>query len=173
MEKKIDPAQEIGESLTITDRSQLLSKTPEQKKKIKSLRIKNQVIDDEVDASVGMVCTYLKQVYFVNCSFSGAGEWILCEFPSASKIGFIRCNLSCNTLEGLLRSNNPYNKIEVLDLTGNNLAKDPERFVDFLKRAILPFKSIGNLILLENGFDSTIISEIKGVSGPKIGKICV
>ena len=38
---------EIGENVTITDRSQLLSITPEQAKKIKSLRIENQVIDDE------------------------------------------------------------------------------------------------------------------------------
>ena len=48
MEKTVDPAHEIGESLTITERSQLLSITPEQRKKIKSLRIENQVIDDEV-----------------------------------------------------------------------------------------------------------------------------
>ena len=45
MEKTIDPAHEIGENVTITDRSQLLSITPEQAKKIKSLRIENQVID--------------------------------------------------------------------------------------------------------------------------------
>ena len=131
------------------------------------------MIDDEVYFSVAMVGATLKQVYFVNCSFSGAWEWILCEYPSVSKVGFIRCNLSYNALEGLLRSNDPYNNIEVLDLTGNNLAKDPERFVDILQCAIVPFKSIGNLILLENGFDSKIISEIKGVSGPKIGKIYI
>ena len=41
----MDPAHEIGENLTITDRSQLLSITPEQAKKIKSLRIEDQVID--------------------------------------------------------------------------------------------------------------------------------
>ena len=84
-------------------------------------------------------------------------EWILCEFPSVTKVGFIWCNLSYNVLEELLQSNDPYNKIEVLDLTGNNLAKDPERFVDVLLCAIVPFKSVGELILVDNGFDSTII----------------
>lgn len=39
MEKTIDPAQEIGEYVTITERNQLLSITSEQAKKIKSLRI--------------------------------------------------------------------------------------------------------------------------------------
>ena len=110
-------------------------------------------------------------MYFVNCSFSESGEWILCEFPSFSKVGFIRFNLSYNALEELLQSNDPYNKIEVLDLTGNNLAKLPERFVDVLLCAIVPFKSVGELILVDNGFDSTIISMIKQVSGPKIRKI--
>ena len=47
MEKTEDPAHEIGENVTITERSQLLSITPEQAKKIKSLRIENQVIDRE------------------------------------------------------------------------------------------------------------------------------
>ena len=41
------PAKEIGENVTITERSQLISITPEQIMKIKSLRIENQVIDDE------------------------------------------------------------------------------------------------------------------------------
>ena len=43
MEKTVDPAHEIGEKVTITERSQLLSITPEQAKKIRSLRIENQV----------------------------------------------------------------------------------------------------------------------------------
>ena len=47
MEKTEDPAHEIGENVTITERSQLLSITPEQAKKIKSLRIENQLIDRE------------------------------------------------------------------------------------------------------------------------------
>ena len=171
MEKTVDPAHEIGESLTITERSQLLSITPEQAKKIKSLRIENQVIDYGVDSAIARFAADPKQLCFVNCSFLGVGEWILCKFPSVSKVGFIRCNLSYDALEELLSSNDPYNEIEVLDLTGNNLAKDPERFVDVLRRTIVPFKSIGELILVDNGFDSAIIAMIKEVSGSKIVKI--
>jgi hypothetical protein len=52
-----------------------------------------------------------------------------------------------------LSSNDPYNDIEVLDLTGNELAKEPKRFVDILKHVVIPFKSIGELILMDNGFD--------------------
>ena len=58
----------------------------------------------------------------------------------------------------MLYSFNPYNEIEVLDLTGNKLTEDPMHFVDILKYTILPFKSIGELILVDNGFDSAIIS---------------
>ena len=43
----INPAQEIGENVIITERRQLLSITQEQAKKIKSLRIENQEIDDD------------------------------------------------------------------------------------------------------------------------------
>ena len=45
MSKTVEPTNENGENLTITDRSQLLSITPEQAKKLKSLRIENQEID--------------------------------------------------------------------------------------------------------------------------------
>ena len=117
---------------------------------MKSLRIENQVIDDVVDAAVAGGGASLKQLYFVNYSFSESGEWILCEFPSVSKVGFIRFNLSYNALEELLQSNDPYNKIEVLDLTWNNQAKDPKLFVDVLRCAIVPFKSVGELILVDN-----------------------
>jgi hypothetical protein len=48
MKRPIDAAHEMGESVTITDRTQLLSLTPVQAEKIKSLRIENQEIDDEV-----------------------------------------------------------------------------------------------------------------------------
>ena len=123
MEKPIDPAQEIGENVTITDRTQLLSMTPEQAIKIKSLRIENQVIDDEVSVHAAIFDGKTEHVYFVDCSFMDDGMGILREFPLVSKVGFIRCNLSCDALEKLLSSNDPYNDIEILDLTGNELAK--------------------------------------------------
>ena len=68
-------------------------------------------------------------------------------------------------------SNNPNNHIEILDLTGNNLAEDPDRFVDLLKSEIFPFKEIDELILVDNGFDSSIVSLIKGSINCSIGTI--
>ena len=43
----LNPSQEIGENVTITNISQLKSITPEQAKKIKSLRIENQNINSD------------------------------------------------------------------------------------------------------------------------------
>ena len=171
MEKTVDPAHEIGENVTITERSQLLSITSESAKKIKSLRIENQLIDDEVSISPEIFAGDPGQVYFVNCSFLEDGKGILRECPSVSKVGFIRCNLSYDILKRLLSSNNPHNDIEVLDLTGNDLGKDPERFVDILKDSIYRVKKIEELILVDNGFDESIVSLIKGALGWFIGKI--
>ena len=171
MEKPIDPAHEIGENVTITDRTQLLSMTPEQAIKIKSLRIENQVIDDEVSVHAAIFDGKTEHVYFVDCSFLDDGMRILREFPLVSKVGFIRCNLSYDALEKLLSSNDPYNDIEILDLTGNELAKEPKRFVDILKHVVIPFKSIGELILMDNGFDSAMIPMIRKVAGTTIGEI--
>ena len=171
MEKTIDPAHEIGENVTITDRSQLLSITPEQAKKIKSLRIENQVIDDGVSISPKIFVGDPEQVYFVNCSFLEPGDGILCNLPSVSKVGFIRCNLSFDILKRLLSSNNPHNDIEVLDLTGNDLGKDPERFVDILKSSVYRVKKIEELILVDNGFDAGVVSLIKAALGWFIGRI--
>ena len=38
----MDPPNEIGEEVTITERGRLLSMTPEEAKKIKAVRIENQ-----------------------------------------------------------------------------------------------------------------------------------
>ena len=110
-------------------------------------------------------------MYFDDCSFLDDGMGILREFPSVSKVGFIHCNLSYDALEKLLSSNDPYNDIEILDLTGNELAKEPKRFVDILKYVVIPFKSIGELILMDNGFDSAMIPMIRKVAGTTIGEI--
>ena len=69
MKRPIDAAHEMGESVTITDRTQLLSLTPVQAEKIKSLRIENQEIDDEVSVHAAIFDGEIKHVYFVDCSF--------------------------------------------------------------------------------------------------------
>ena len=42
--------------------------------------------------------------------------------------------------------------MKVLDLTGNDLGKDPERFVDILKDSFNRVKKIEELILVDNGW---------------------
>ena len=74
MEKTIDPAHEIGENVTITDRSQLLSITPEQAKKIKSLRIENQVIDDGVSISPKILAAIRGRCILLIVPFWGLGR---------------------------------------------------------------------------------------------------
>ena len=169
----IDPANEIGESITITNRNQLSQITQEQAKKIKPLIIENQIFDDEMSNNVKIFDGKLEQVYFVECSFLDDGLGILREFPSVSKEGFLRCNLSYDVLQTLLYSNDPYNEIKVLDLTGNKLSKDSECFVDILESAIFPFKAIKELILVDNGFDANIISLIKRTPNCIIEKIYI
>ena len=93
------------------------------------------------------------QAYFVNYSFFEDLQGILRECQSVSNLGFIMYNLSWDSLDKLLYSNNSYNDIDVLDLTRNELDKNPEDFVDVLHKAIAPFKSIEVLILSYNWFD--------------------
>ena len=59
-----NPAFEIGENITITDGIQLLSITPEQEKKIKSLRIENQRIDFEFSDFFLSKCSVFDSLYF-------------------------------------------------------------------------------------------------------------
>ena len=171
MLKTDDQGQEIGENVTITDRVQLLSINHGQEKKIKCLTIENQLIDDEVSLHSNVFCVDIEELYFINCSFMGDGKGILREVPGVSKVGLINCNLSYDVLKRLLNSNNPYNNIDVLDLTGNELSKDPWRFVEVLRETIVTVKTIGKLILVDNGFDKKIISMIRYAAGHSIERI--
>ena len=149
----------------------MLSITPEQGMKIKYLTIENQVIDDEVSYRFGVFSGIIEELCFINCSFVGDGKGILREVPRVSKVGLIICNLSYKVLQRLLYSNDPYNNIDVLDLTGNELSKDPRRFVEVLRKTIVQFKTIGKLILVDNGFDQNIKFTIRNNAGDAIKKI--
>ena len=137
MEKTEDPAHEIGDNVTITEWSQLLSITPEQAKKIKSLRIENQVIDREAYNDITSFAADPERVYFVDWSFSESGKWILCEFPSVSKVGFIQCNLSYDTLEELLGSSNPHNDMKDFGFNWKWPRKGSRAFRGHFERFIL------------------------------------
>ena len=161
MEKTIIPTYEIGEEVVITDRSQLMSITPEQAKIIKSLRIENQLIDENFSWGLLWCTENLSSVYFVRCDFSGSGWYILSNVPTANEVGFVHCQLSIDSIDRLLSAMNPYIPTDILDLTGNKLGVDPKRFIKSLFDNIFRFKSLGKLIISENEFDKSIISLIK------------
>ena len=166
----MDPAHENGESLMITSKSQLLSITPEQTKKIKSLRIENQTLDGSISLYALFPDDNIEQLYFDNCSFSGSDLWILSSFPSVSRIGFTHCCLKCASLEELLYSSNPNEEIEVLDLSGNDF-EEPMLFVDVLKKTVVGVRSIKTLIISDNGFDPMIVPLIKDLGKASIGEV--
>ena len=102
----------------------------------------------------------IEQIYLDNCSFSGLDLWILSSFPSVSRIGFTRCGLRCASLEELLCSSNPYEEIDVLDISGNDF-ENPNLFVDVLRKTVLGVRSIKTLVISDHGFTSMIIPLIK------------
>ena len=59
-----------------------MSITPEQAKKIKSIRIENQTFDDTSKITPGAVFydSNIEQLFFDNCSFAGSELWVLSIF---------------------------------------------------------------------------------------------
>ena len=163
---------EIGESITITNKTELMSITPEQAKKIKSVRIENQTFDDTSGITPGDVFSHnnIEQLFFDNCSFADSELWVLSDFYAAIRIGFIRCGLNCKDLVQLLTSSNPHQDIEVLDVSENNF-ENKFLFVDALKDSIFRVKRIKTLIISNNGFDQTIIPLLKDELLSFIGEI--
>ncbi len=169
-ELNLNQEEEIGESLTITNETELMSITPEQVKKIKSLRIENQTFDGGEDFGVAFSNNDIEQLFFDNCSFSDVGLWILSDFYGAKRIGFIRCGLNCKDLDKLLSSSNPHQDIEVLDVSENNF-ENKFLFVEALKNSIYRVKRVKTLIISDNGFDQAIIPLLKDALGFFIGEI--
>ena len=159
----IDSDHEIGDSLTITEESQFFSITPEQAKKIKSLRIENQTLDGGICLFAIFPYDNIEQIYFNNCSISGSDLWILSSFPSVSRIGFTWCGLRCDSLKKLLCSSSPYQEMEILDLSGNNF-ENQKLFVDVFKETIFGIRFIKTLIISDNGFDPMIVQDLEGHS---------
>ena len=167
----VDPAHEIGENVTITDKSQLRSITPEQAIKIKSLRIENQVIDDTLRFKLLYYADDLYSVYFVGCNFFEGGWLVLNCAPTVSEIGFVNCLLSVDDLDRLLSALYPHHPTEVLDLTGNRLGDDPLRFVKCLSKNVFNFKSLSKLVISGNGFCPSIVPLLKETSNYCVDEI--
>ena len=138
--------QEIGENMTITNRSQLLSITPEQSKKIKSLRIENQNINyDFFDLFLSL--DDLDSLYFYRCEIYSA---VLFCLKSAAKLGVVDCNLTSDLASSVLPFISSWDYIETLDLSHNKLGYDPKQFYDWLYHSIIGAVSIGTIISSDN-----------------------
>ena len=127
MTETLDPAHEIGEYLTITDKNQLLSITREQAKKIKSLRIENQVIDGYFISDFFPWSLFLKNIdslYFFKCSFDSSGTGILGGVDSVANIGFVNCGLSAPDVRYIFPPMASWFPIKVIDLSGNRIGED-------------------------------------------------
>ena len=133
MEKKIGPAHEIGENVTITDRSQLLSMTPEQAKKIKSLRIENQVIDDDFH-DFFLSVRELNCLYFAKCIVDCV---TLFDVEQVPVLGVVNCNLTSHLAKEVLEDITNWDYIETLDLSHNRLGANPGKFLTWMKRSVV------------------------------------
>lgn len=158
----------IGENVTITDRSQLLSITPEQAKKIKSLRIENQVINYEegddfqsLFASLGK----LDSLCFYKCVVD---SFTLSSVKYTSTLRIIECDLTSDLARGLLEHIRNWDYIDVLDLSHNRIGDTSERFFSWLLHSIIGNTNIGYLILSDNGFSeeykAKVVSTFKDYS---------
>ena len=150
MEKTIDPAHEIGESLTITERSQLLSITPEQAKKIKSLRIENQDIDSDFYSFLHSL-NRLDSLCFYKCDNDNIGFALKCVEHSGV-LQLLDCSLTSKDAVWCLSSISCWGHVKVLDLTSNDIGNEPDplfRWLDFHFGGLL---SIGKIVLSDNHF---------------------
>ena len=155
-----------GEHVVIKERGQLLSIEYEQSKKIKSLRLENQIIDYELWRKISFMDNKLESLYFLNCNIDT--DIYLCDVPYATKIGFIKCGLTCEKLNEILNTLPSYSYLDVLDLSENKLGENPELFVKIIRDCFILAKHIKTLILLDNGFDKNSILDIIKRKGDKI-----
>ncbi len=155
-----------GEHVVIKERGQLLSIEYEQLKKIKSLRLENQIIDYELWRKISFMDYKLESLYFFNCNIDT--DIYLCDVPYATKIGFIKCGLTCEKLNEILHTLPSYSYIDVLDLSENKLGVNPELFIKIIRECFILAKHTKTLILLDNGFDKNIILDITKRKGDKI-----
>ena len=154
-----------GEHVVIKERGQLLSIEYEQLKKIKSLRLENQIIDYELWRKISFMDNKLESLYFLNCNID---DIYLCDVPYASKIGFIKCGLTCEKLNEILNTLPSYSYLDVLDLSENKLGVNPELFIEIIIDCYVLAKHFKTLILFDNGFDENSILDIKKRKGDKI-----
>ena len=160
-----------GEHVVIKERGQLLSVEYEQLKKIKSLRLENQIIDYELWRKISFMDNKLESLYFFNCNIDT--DIYLCDVPYATKIGFIKCGLTCEKLNEILHTLPSYSYIDVLDLSENKLGVNPELFMEIMNDCYVLAKHFKTLILFDNGFDKKSILDIKNSCKDTTDKIII
>ena len=148
MATTVEPTDEIGEKVTIIDRSQLLYINSEQAQKIKSLRIENQEIDYEFKDFFQLL-NCLDSLYFCNCKLDCT---TLFDIKYAHQLGFVDCDLTVDSAKNVLSPISHWDYIEILDLSYNKLGLDPEGFFDLFNEEFIGAVTIKTLILSENGF---------------------
>ena len=148
MEKAIDPAHEIGESVTITDRAQLLSITPEQAKKIKSLRIENQVIDSDFYSFL-LSLNRLDSLCFYRCgNIDDVFEYV----EHSDVVRLLDCSLTSSDATWCLSSILCWGHVKILDLTNNGIGNEPDLFFRWLKTHLWGGLCIDKIVLSDNKF---------------------
>ena len=153
----IDPANEIGESLTITERSQLREITPERAKKIKSLRIENQFINHDF-CDFFKLLNILDSLCFYRCDVGGS----LCSTNiGCYMLKLMECGLTSKNASFILSPTRAWPYIRILDLSGNNIGVEPDPFFEWIKTKFLGISSVDRLILSDNGFEASYINKIK------------
>ena len=147
----------IGENVTITGRAQLLTITPEQAKKIKSLKIENQVIDDDFLYFFKSL-DILDSLCFYRCDIRASlyGVDIGCYMLKLTE-----CGLTSKNASFILSPTRSWPYIRILDLSGNNIGVDPEPFFEWIRTRFLGISSVDKLILSDNGFEASYINKIK------------
>ena len=160
----------IGEHVVIKERSQLLSIEYEQLQKIKSLRIENQIIDEDLWFKITLI-DKLESLYFLNCKIDAKIR--LCDVPEVSKIGFIKCGLTSEKIYNILNTLMSYSYTDILDLSENKIGENPELFIETMEHCYFLEKSISTLILFDNGFDKKSILDIKNRCKDIIDKIII
>ena len=148
MEKTIDPAHEIGENVTITERSQLLSITPEQAKKIKSLRIENQDIDSDFHSFLHSL-NRLDSLCFYKCHNL---DYVLKVVAHSDVVRLLDCSLTSKDAVWCLSPISCWGHVKVLDLTSNDIGNEPDPLFRWLKYHFGGLLSIDKIVLSDNNF---------------------
>ena len=132
----------------ITERSQLISITPNQAMKIISLRIENQVIDDEFVDFLSLIDGF-DSLYFYRCKVDCI---TLSNVYRCTVLGFVDCSLTSHSAIIVSDDLERLEYVKALDLSNNKIGVEPEVFSKWWKRDIAGVVTVEKIILSDNDF---------------------